>query len=61
MKRYLVYLGKKPLSGVSASDYYQAMEKARNTDKFPKSKIRVRLARKGTLLGSLANMSDYQA
>lgn len=61
MKRYLVYLEKKPLGGISASDYDQAMEKARNTKNFPKSKLRVRLARKGTLLGSLADMSDYQA
>ena len=65
MKRYLVYYDKKPIGGIDAIDYIDALNKAKNhTPPEFRKIVRVRYAKDKSLLWSLAQsnypMSYYQ-
>jgi len=60
MKRYLVYYDKSPEGGIDAGDYIIALRKAKQmAPRGDKKHIRVRLARHGTLLATLARQKDF--
>lgn len=62
MKRYLVFYDKKPINGIDGYDYIDALQKAKSLAPSAEYRkhIRIRFAKKGTLLYSLAQQVDFK-